>query len=77
MSVVVIGLNHRTAPLWLRERVAFAPDSGAAPCVAARATVTESFVLSTCNRVEIYAAAPRAELAGAAERMQSGIPTPR
>jgi glutamyl-tRNA reductase len=69
LHVFVVGLNHRTAPLWLRERVAFAPDSGAAPCVAARATVRESFVLSTCNRVEIYGAAPRAELAEAADRM--------
>ena len=69
MHVFVVGLNHRSAPLWLRERVAFAPDSGAAPCVAARATVGESFVLSTCNRVEVYGVAPRGALAEAADRM--------
>ena len=60
MSFVVIGLSHHSAPVTLRERFAFAEaripaalqllrDSGAAD---------EAVILSTCNRVEIYAATP-------------------
>ncbi len=57
MSVVVIGLSHRSAPVELRERFAFAeskiPD--ALKQLRAAGLVTEGVVLSTCNRVEIYA----------------------
>ncbi len=60
MSVVVIGLSHRSAPVELRERFAFAeakiPD--ALQALRAAGLVTEGVVLSTCNRVEIYAATP-------------------
>jgi len=62
MSVVVIGLSHRSAPVELRERFAFAgekiPDALAALRQAGLAT--EGVVLSTCNRVEIYAVTPLA-----------------
>jgi glutamyl-tRNA reductase len=58
MSVVVIGLSHRSAPVELRERFAFAesriPD--ALKQLRESGLVTEGVVLSTCNRVEIYAA---------------------
>lgn len=58
MPVVVIGLNHRSAPVEQRERFAIADT--ALPEVTARICklegVTEAVVLSTCNRVEIYAA---------------------
>ena len=57
MSIVVIGLSHRTSPLQLRERFAFAgekiPDALAA--LRASGIATEATILSTCNRVEIYA----------------------
>ena len=57
MSVVVIGLNHRTSPVELRERFAFAGESIPAALAALRAAglATEATILSTCNRVEIYA----------------------
>jgi glutamyl-tRNA reductase len=62
MSVVVIGLSHRSAPVELRERFAFAeskiPD--ALHQLRECGLVTEGVVLSTCNRVEIYAATPLA-----------------
>jgi glutamyl-tRNA reductase len=62
MSVVVIGLSHRSAPVELRERFAFAgetiPDALAA--LRAAGLATEATILSTCNRVEIYAATPLA-----------------
>jgi glutamyl-tRNA reductase len=58
MSVVVIGLSHRSAPVELRERFAF--DEGRVPDALNQlresGLVTEGVVLSTCNRVEIYAA---------------------
>jgi glutamyl-tRNA reductase len=58
MSVVVVGLSHRSAPVELRERFAFAeariPD--ALQQLRESGLATEGVVLSTCNRVEIYAA---------------------
>jgi glutamyl-tRNA reductase len=58
MPLVVIGLSHRTAPVELRERFAF-PDS-AIPGTLARLRESghaeEAVILSTCNRVELYAA---------------------
>ena len=58
MSIVAIGLSHRTAPVALRERFAFAegriPD--ALKSLRASGIADEAVILSTCNRVEIYAA---------------------
>jgi glutamyl-tRNA reductase len=61
MSIVVIGLNHRTAPLALLERVALdgAGVAKAVTGIAARDTVREAVVLSTCNRTEVYAVVDR------------------
>jgi glutamyl-tRNA reductase len=62
MSVVVIGLSHRSAPVALRERFAFTGETVPEALRALRAAglATEAVVLSTCNRVEIYAATPLA-----------------
>ena len=55
MSVVVIGLNHRTAPLDLLERTAV--DDARLPKVlhdlCTRTNLSEAVVLSTCNRTEV------------------------
>ena len=58
MSVVVIGLSHRSAPVELRERFAFPESNIPAALKQLRESglITEGVVLSTCNRVEIYAA---------------------
>ncbi len=58
MSVVVIGLSHRSAPVELRERFAFAEARVPEALQELRETgiVAEGVILSTCNRVEIYAA---------------------
>lgn len=56
MTLIALGLNHQTAPLELRERVAF-PDSDLGSAVSAlRAAggVREAAILSTCNRTELY-----------------------
>lgn len=61
MSVLVIGINHRSGPLSILERVALAGDEvpKAARALADRDNVREAVVLSTCNRTEIYAVAER------------------
>ena len=59
MSVVVLGLSHRSAPMALLEAVALDPARAAALATAVRGgeNVSETVVLATCNRVEIYAVA--------------------
>jgi glutamyl-tRNA reductase len=61
VSVVVIGLNHRTAPLDLLERMAVtdARLPKALHDLVSREHVSEAMVLSTCNRTEVYAVAER------------------
>ena len=56
MHLLALGLNHRTAPVALRERAAFGPDrlGDALHDLAANAGVHEAAILSTCNRTEIY-----------------------
>lgn len=58
MTLLAFGINHTTAPLEIRERVAFAPDSIEQALIEARdqAGLAEVAILSTCNRTEIYAA---------------------
>ncbi len=55
--LVALGINHQTAPVALRERVAFADDALPATLAALRALpgVEEVALLSTCNRTEVYA----------------------
>ncbi len=61
MSVVVIGLNHRTMPLELFERLTI--DDAHLPKalgeLSSRHDVSEAVILSTCNRTEVYAVAER------------------
>lgn len=64
MHFVLVGLNHETAPVELREKLAFHPSTlGDALLQLAReqsrldSQVEETVILSTCNRVEIYATA--------------------
>ena len=60
-ELVVIGLSWRTAPVSVREKLAFADAELDAALAALRAgPINEAMILSTCNRVEIYAAAPSA-----------------
>ena len=61
MSVVVIGLNHRTVPLELLERTTVAADAlpKALHDLLSRPNVDEAVLVSTCNRTEVYAVAER------------------
>jgi glutamyl-tRNA reductase len=77
MSLLVVGLNHRTAPVEVRERIVF--DAARLPqalaALAALPDVEEAAIVSTCNRTELYCAAgagagPLAEWLSA----ESGVP---
>jgi glutamyl-tRNA reductase len=61
MSIVVFGVNHRTGPLALLERVSLAPVDlpKAITGLVSLANIREAVVLSTCNRTEVYAVAER------------------
>ncbi|HTQ61671.1 MAG TPA: glutamyl-tRNA reductase [Candidatus Solibacter sp.] len=60
MEIVLVGLNHRTAPVEVRERVSFTAEQSrkAAEELRARGILEETLVLSTCNRSEIYGVPP-------------------
>ena len=57
MSLVVVGLNHRTVPVELLERMAVTPSGipKALHALGEREHLAEVALLSTCNRTEIYA----------------------
>lgn len=61
MSIVVIGVNHRTGPISLLERVSVPADglSKVINGLVSRENIREAAVLSTCNRTEVYAVAER------------------
>ena len=56
MSLITLGLNHKTTPLELRERLAFTPQNlrEALNSLIKVSGVTEAAILSTCNRTELY-----------------------
>lgn len=56
MPLLVIGLNHTTAPVSIRERLTFGPDIivGALRSLTEIRGVREGVILSTCNRTEVY-----------------------
>lgn len=55
MAIVVIGLNHKTAPIAVRERLAFPDKALHEPLGYWRdSAIAELVILSTCNRVEFY-----------------------
>ncbi len=61
MSIVVIGVNHRTGPLELLERVTIpgAELPKAVIGLTSRQNIREAVVLTTCNRTEVYAVAEK------------------
>lgn len=64
MPITCVGLSHRTAPLAVRERLAFGREEALATLLPVRdpevrsAGIAELCLVSTCNRTELYAAAP-------------------
>jgi len=58
VHLLLVGINHRTAPVEVRERLDFQARglSSALSAIGARRSLSEAVVLSTCNRAEVYAA---------------------
>ena len=65
MAVIALGLNHTTAPLDLRGRLAFAPGQVGPALLRLRERLAraqpEAALVSTCNRTELYLASPVAD----------------
>ncbi|MFP2898265.1 glutamyl-tRNA reductase, partial [Corallococcus sp. 4LFB] len=63
MEFICIGVSHRTAPLGVRERLAL-PEARQTEVLQRLAQApVEALWVSTCNRVEVYLAAPSADVA--------------
>mgnify|MGYP000954703325 FL=1 len=65
MHIVIVGLSHNTAPVEIREKLAFAPTAMEQPLrqMLALPAVAEGLIVSTCNRVELCAATKEPEAA--------------
>jgi glutamyl-tRNA reductase len=63
MSLFVVGVSHHSAPLEVREKLAFAPDrqGPALADLARQPGVAEAVLVSTCNRTEVYCRGDSAE----------------
>ncbi|WP_338470424.1 glutamyl-tRNA reductase [Niallia sp. XMNu-256] len=57
MHIIVVGINHKTAPVEIRERLTFEPSQlgDAMKKLKEKKSILENVILSTCNRTEIYA----------------------
>ena len=57
MQLALVGLSHKTAPVEIRERLAFNSDAlrSALTSLVGREEISEAIILSTCNRVEVVA----------------------
>jgi glutamyl-tRNA reductase len=60
VTLLAFGINHKTAPVAIREKVAFAPDKleAALRDLLTRTAVNEAAIVSTCNRTELYCNLP-------------------
>jgi glutamyl-tRNA reductase len=75
MHILTLGLNHRTAPVQLREKLAF-PESSlqtALPRLTGEYGLAEAAILSTCNRSEIYVASDNADGLSEARRFLNEV----
>ncbi|MBW2476801.1 MAG: glutamyl-tRNA reductase [Deltaproteobacteria bacterium] len=70
MHIVIVGLSHKTAPVEVRERLAFAPTAMERPLrqLLDLPPLAEGLIVSTCNRVELCAATKEPDSAVAAMR---------
>src|SRR5690606_12813188 len=70
MSLAVVGINHRTAPVRVRERLAYsrAEIPAALRRLLGSGALDEAVLLSTCNRTEVYLSAADETLGEAAAR---------
>lgn len=59
MQILCLGLNHTTAPLDLREKLAFGEEQVRSVLVRGKGEARERVLLSTCNRLELYTVSPQ------------------
>ena len=73
MTLLLLGVNHRTAGVEDRESLAFGPEEAGALLSALGTTgaIREAAVLSTCNRTEFYVAAT--EVTAADRQLQAAV----
>lgn len=59
MSVLVVGMSHRSAPVALLEQLSMDDQvrTSAVSSIVAQPSITEAMIISTCNRLEVYAVA--------------------
>jgi len=71
MSIVLVGINHKSAPVEVRERLAFTEDacSTALHALVDGEIVREGLIVSTCNRVEVLAETGSERLSDTIERV--------
>jgi len=69
MELLCIGLSHVTAPVEVREKVAFRPDEARALLAETVEEAPEAVLVSTCNRTELYAMATREAVEGLAGKL--------
>ncbi len=75
MNIVVVGLSHKTAPVEVREKIAFKAELMEAHLrrLLSLPAVAEGMIVSTCNRVELYAVSRTPQQAG--EQLQQFLAT--
>ena len=56
MYIIAVGVNHKTAPVDIREKLAYNPDELNQATVSLLTLCSENFIVATCNRTEIYLA---------------------
>ena len=71
MSIVLVGVNHKSAPIEVRERLAFSEDACAAGLrsLVDGQIVREGLIVSTCNRVEVLTETADGQLSDTTERV--------
>ena len=63
MNIIIVGLSHKTAPVEIREKLSFPPQTIDEPLKKLCNTygINEGVIVSTCNRVEVFAVTPDIE----------------
>jgi glutamyl-tRNA reductase len=79
MSILLVGINHKTAPIELRELLAFSEEACAEGLrgLVDGEVVQEGLIVSTCNRVEVVTATANARTAEGKERITQFLSTSR
>jgi glutamyl-tRNA reductase len=77
MSIILVGVNHKTAPVEIRERLAFSDEACAdgLKCLVDGEVVREGLIVSTCNRVEILSATATEQIESGAGRLAEFLDT--